>query len=101
MQKCFMISGSTLVAMSGLLGTRAPVSSDLSLILQIALLALLLTGFILGKRKTGRSLAMFVVGCRLPSFSGLLLCCLGWASTSCTIWFRLGNAVSHKVFYGL
>ena len=58
MQKCFIISGSTRVAMSGLLGTRAPVSSDLNLILQIALLALLLTGFILGKRKTGSSLKL-------------------------------------------
>lgn len=44
--------------MSGLLGTRAPVSSDLNLILQIALLVLLLTGFILGKRKTGSSLKL-------------------------------------------
>ncbi len=58
MQKCFIISGSILVAMSGLLGTRAPVSSDLNLILQIALLALLLTGFIFGKRKTGSGLKL-------------------------------------------
>jgi len=49
---------SILEAMSGLLGTRAPVSTDLNLILQIALLALLLTGFILGKRKTGSSLKL-------------------------------------------
>lgn len=58
MQKCFIISGSTRVAMSGLLGTRAPVSSDLNLILQIALLALLLAGFVLGRRKTGSSLKL-------------------------------------------
>ncbi len=49
---------SILVAMSGVLGTRASVSSDLNLILHIVLLVLLLAGFILGKRKTGSSLKL-------------------------------------------
>jgi hypothetical protein len=46
------------MAMSGFFGTRASVFSDLNLILQIVLLVLLLTGFILGKRKTGSSLKL-------------------------------------------
>ena len=44
--------------MLGLFGTSASVFSDLNLILQIVLLVLLLTGFILGKRKTGSSLIL-------------------------------------------
>jgi uncharacterized membrane protein YozB (DUF420 family) len=58
MQKFFIVSEPMLVTMSGLLGTRASVSSDLNLILQILLLALLLIGFVLGKRKTGSSLKL-------------------------------------------
>ncbi len=58
MQKYFIIFQFVLVSMSGLFGTSASVSSDLNLILQIVLLALLLAGFILGKRKTGNSLKL-------------------------------------------
>ena len=47
-----------LVAMAGLLGTGASVFSDLNLILHVVLLALLLVGFILGRKKTGSSLKL-------------------------------------------
>jgi uncharacterized membrane protein YozB (DUF420 family) len=44
--------------MTGLLGTKASISSDLNLLLQIFLLIVLLAGLRLGKKKTGSSLKM-------------------------------------------
>jgi len=42
--------------MSELLGTKAPIASDLNLLLQITILVILLVGFKLGKEKTQSSL---------------------------------------------
>ena len=42
--------------MSGLFGTRAPLASDLNLILQLIILAILLIGVRFGKKKTAKSL---------------------------------------------
>jgi len=42
--------------MSGILGTRAPLASDLNLILQLIILAILLVGVRFGKKKTAKSL---------------------------------------------
>jgi len=42
--------------MSGLLGTPAPIASDINLVLQIIIVAILLVGFKYGKTKTASSL---------------------------------------------
>jgi len=42
--------------MSGILGTSAPVQSDLNLLLQIAIIILLFTGFRFGRIKTGQGI---------------------------------------------
>jgi len=42
--------------MSDLFGTRAPITSDIALVIQVVLLILLLAGFRLGKKKTADSL---------------------------------------------
>jgi uncharacterized membrane protein YozB (DUF420 family) len=42
--------------MSGIFGTRAPLASDLNLILQLIILAILLVGVRFGKKKTAKSL---------------------------------------------
>jgi len=46
------------VAMSGLLGTRASIQSDVDLLLQIVFLVILLVGFRLGRKKTADSLKL-------------------------------------------
>jgi len=43
--------------MSDLFGTRAPITSDIALVIQVVLLILLLAGLRLGKRKTANSLS--------------------------------------------
>jgi len=53
MQKYFIIFQFISIVMSGVFGTRASVLSDVNLVLHIVLLAILLVGFRLGKKKTG------------------------------------------------
>jgi len=43
--------------MSGLFGTKAPITSDLALVIQLVILTLLFAGFRLGKKKTASSLS--------------------------------------------
>jgi uncharacterized membrane protein YozB (DUF420 family) len=56
MQKYFIMIRFISVVMPGLFGTNASILADLNLLLQILLLVILFSGFMLGKKKTADSL---------------------------------------------
>jgi len=104
------VNGFHLDVMSGIFGTEAPLSSDISLLLQIIILILLLWGVKLGKEKTEKSLrrhgmvmalvvtlnAMGMVFVMVPSFVGYFSNPLPKLST-----FGVVSTALHAFFGGL
>lgn len=96
--------------MSGIFGTKAPLSSDVSLLLQMIILILLIWGVKLGKEKTEKSLrrhgmvmtlvvtlnAIGIVFVMAPSFVGYFAIPLTKLST-----FGVVSTVLHAFFGGL